>query len=256
MYYIDTHCHLDSEKFEKDVDEVVLACDNYDVKKIVVANVDEHQFDNLYALCEKYPQKLFPTIGIHPVDINKEYKKQLEFVESKLPNERIVAIGEVGIDAYWSKELLDEQIEAFRMHLDLAVKYNLPVIIHCRNAYDILLKILAEKKREADFEAVIHCFGGGIQEAKKAIELGLYLGIGGVVTFKNSNLAEIVAEVGIDRLVLETDAPYLAPTPYRGKRNTPEYIPIIAQKIAEVCKTTPQKVAEVTTANAEKLFRI
>ena len=194
-------------------------------------------------------------IGVHPCSITKNYIKELEIIEIELKKNKYYAIGEIGIDLYWEKKYINEQKKAFDMQIKIALKHNLPIVIHIRNSFDEIFEIL-EKKDNENIKGVFHCFSGNEQQAKKAISLGFKLGIGGVITYKNSNLNNVLKNVSLNNIMLETDSPYLAPNPYRGKRNESSYIPIIANKIAEIYNYDIDQVAKITTKNAEALFNI
>ena len=196
-------------------------------------------------------------IGLHPTSVKENFRQELSLLEKELSNfkNRVVAIGEVGVDLYWSREFEELQYEAFGIQLDWAAKYDLPVIIHTRNSFDEAIGIIDQKIRPG-IKGIFHCFSGTIEQAKRAISSGFLLGIGGVVTYKNSTLASVVEKIGLEHLVLETDAPFLPPVPYRGKRNESAYIPLIAARIAEIKKTSLEEVALISTLNASKLFGV
>jgi TatD DNase family protein len=210
----------------------------------------------MLALADTFPGHCFPMMGLHPTSVKGNYREELAIVVRELanPSKRFFAVGEVGIDFYWSKEFERFQLSAFSFQLDLAVKYDLPVVIHTRNSFDVAADII-EQKKDSAIRGIFHCFGGSVKQAEKAIALGFKLGIGGIITYKNSGLQKVVDLVGLEHLVLETDAPFLPPVPYRGQRNESKYIPVIAQKIAEIKGTSIDEVAQITTSNALKLFK-
>jgi TatD DNase family protein len=206
-------------------------------------------------LSDAYPHLCYPLMGLHPTSVDEDYKEELQAIEYWLERRKFYGIGEIGIDLYWDKKFIEEQKEAFRYQIKLAKKYNLPVVIHVRNSFEETYEIVKEEQ-DGSLKGVFHCFSGSEIEAAKIIELGFLFGIGGVVTFKNSTLDEVLRSIDISNLVLETDSPYLAPVPKRGKRNESSYLMYIAQKIAEVYNVPVARVAEITTSNARNLFGI
>ncbi len=255
MILCDTHSHIYLSDFDSDRKQVVERAVDKGVKYLLLPNIDSHSIKSLLDLCDEYPQNCFPMTGLHPTDVKANYRDELKTVEEWLDKRKFYAVGEIGIDLYWDKTFSKEQEEAFLHQAELAVKYNLPVVIHSRNSTDILLDII-EKINNPDLTGVFHCFSGNVKQAEQAIKLGFKLGIGGVVTYKNSGLAEVVKQTDIKHILLETDAPYLTPAPHRGKRNEPSYLHYIAEKIAEIKQMTKEEVAEATTANAKELFRV
>lgn len=257
MIFVDTHTHLYLEEFDNDRENVVRNALQKGVNYFFLPNIDSRSIDGMMDLSGKFPDHCFPMMGLHPTSVKANYREELAIVEGHLssPEKRFSAIGEIGIDLYWSREFEDNQLSAFGFQLDLAVKYNLPVVIHTRNSFEQAVNVIEEKK-SPEIRGIFHCFGGSLKQAEKAIDLGFLLGIGGIITYKNSGLQEVVEKVGLEHMVLETDAPFLSPVPYRGQRNESGYIPLIAQKIAEIKKTDLSEVAEKTTKNAFKLFNI
>jgi len=256
MKFIDTHCHLYLEEFAADRQKVLENALTAGIHKILLPNIDSTSWQPMLELSTLYPDVCLPMAGLHPTSVMPDtVEKELAELNLQLQTNAFIAIGEIGIDLYWDKTHLNLQEEIFRLQLQLAKKHKLPVVIHVRKSFDEVWRIL---KTEAgpDLKGVFHCFPGDEKQARHVIEAGFMLGIGGVVTFKNSGLQQVVTTIGLDHLVLETDAPFLAPTPYRGKRNEPLYIPIIATKIAELCGVTIEEVAQTTTHNAEKLFNL
>ncbi len=252
---IDTHAHLYSEDFDDDRDAIIKNAIEAGVKKIILPNIDEKSIDGMLALSNAYPDICYPLMGLHPTSVGKNYMEQLMLVQSWLGKETFYGIGEIGIDLYWDKTYLPEQQEAFRTQLKMARSMQLPVVIHVRNSFNEVYSILNEEQN-GNLKGVFHCFSGSETEAQKIIDVGFYMGIGGVVTFKNSNLPEILKKVDIKHLLLETDAPYLAPMPRRGRRNESAYLLPIAEKVAGIYETTTKEVEQITTANARKLFGI
>jgi TatD DNase family protein len=252
---IDTHAHLYSEDFNDDRDVIIRNAIDAGVKKIVLPNIDEKSIGSMLALKDAYPDICYPLMGLHPTSVGKNYKEQLLLVHTWLEKETFYGIGEIGIDLYWDKTYLHEQQEAFRTQLGMARAMHQPVVIHVRNSFDEVYSILSEEQ-DGNMKGVFHCFSGSENEAQKIIDIGFYMGIGGVVTFKNSNLPEVLKKVDIRHLLLETDAPYLAPMPHRGRRNESAYLLHIADKLAGIYETTSMEVAQITTANAKMLFGI
>ena len=255
MQLIDTHSHLYDEAFAGEKDLAVIRAIEAGVDRIILPDIDSVTRDAMFSLADRHPENLFPCLGLHPTSVNAEWKKEIELLEGCC-DRKIHAIGEVGIDCYWSKEFIEEQKEVFRLMLRMAHERNLPVIIHSRDACDIILSILKEC-RHLDTRGVFHAFSGSIETYREIRKLGDWsVGIGGVLTFKKASIAETVRSIPLERIILETDAPYLTPAPHRGKRNESSYIPLIAARLAELQGISPEQVAEQTTANAEKLFAI
>jgi TatD DNase family protein len=257
MIFVDTHTHLYLEEFDNDRDQVVRSAIDKGVKYIFLPNIDSSSIDGMMGLSVNFPDHCFPMMGLHPTSVKANYLEEIAVVEEHLSSSgnRFCAIGEIGIDLYWSREFEDCQLSVFSFQLDLAVKYNLPVVIHTRNSFEQAVSVIEEKYNPA-IRGVFHCFGGSLKQAEKAIELGFLLGIGGIITYKNSGLQQVVSKIALEHLVLETDAPFLPPVPYRGQRNESKYIPVIAQKISEIKGTSIDAVAHITTENALKLFKI
>ncbi len=255
MKFTDTHTHIYSSEFDGDLGAMMDRALADHVTAIFLPAIDSGHHDKMLQVVGAYPKNCFPMMGLHPTSVKNDYKNELRIVENYLSDEsmKFYAIGEIGIDLYWDKTFASEQAEAFGVQLDLAVRHDLPVIIHTRNSMDLVLEIL-EKRQDLRLKGIFHCFSGNTAHAERAIKLGFLLGIGGVVTYKNSGLQQVVAHVSLDNLVLETDAPWLTPVPHRGKRNEPSYIPIIASKVAEVKGMEVDQVAEVTTGNAWRVF--
>jgi TatD DNase family protein len=255
MILIDTHTHLYSKEFDADRDSLIQTAIVNGIEKFYMPNVDEDSIPSMFQVEKKFPQHCFAMMGLHPCSVNQNYPKQLHVVEYWLSKRSFVAIGEIGIDLYWDKTFLEQQQDAFRTQIQLAVKYKLPYVIHLRNAFDEVMEIVNEF-RLLEMKALFHCFSGTLAQAQQVIAAGpnYKLGIGGVVTFKNSGLDKVVEAIDISKIVLETDAPYLAPNPHRGKRNDPEYLLLIAKKIAEIKNMSVEEVAAITTKNAEDVF--
>jgi TatD DNase family protein len=252
---IDTHAHLYAEEFHQDIANVIERARSEGIDRVLLPNIDTNSIEPLKALVASYPDYCIPMMGLHPCSVSTDYKSQLAIIEKELDTNDYIAVGEIGIDLYWDKTTLDIQKDAFIIQCQWAVDRKLPVAIHARDSIDILIKVLQEEVK-GELTGVFHCFGGDIDQAKAIEELGFYLGIGGVVTFKNTKLRDVLVSVSIDRIMVETDAPYLAPVPYRGKRNESSYLKQIISTLAEVYSTTPAEISAITTANALKLFKI
>ncbi len=254
MYFIDTHSHLYSEQFNDDIHDVVQRALNNDIKRIYLPNIDSSSIKSMLSLKENYPQVFEVMAGLHPVDVKANYKEELQIVEEELKKGGYVAVGEIGIDLYWDKTFLQEQIYAFQKQVEWALQYNLPFVIHARESFDEIFEALRKFDGEP-LKGIFHSFTGTLDQAKTALSFGDFkLGINGIVTFKNSNLGEVVRQIGLEHLVLETDAPYLAPVPFRGKRNESSYVLNIAEKISSIFNVPLETVAEITTKNAKHIF--
>jgi TatD DNase family protein len=252
---IDTHSHIYSEDFNADIDEVVQNAYNNGVKKIVLPNIDSGSIKRLVDLSNSYPHICYPLMGLHPTSVDAEYKAELQAMEYWLDKQKFYGIGEIGIDLYWEKAFVNEQKDAFRQQVRLAKSRSLPIVVHVRNSFKEVYSIVKEEQ-DGSLEGIFHCFTGNEKEARKIVDLGFKLGIGGVLTFKNSDLDEVINGVDLKHLVLETDSPYLSPVPKRGQRNESSYLVYIAQKLAEVYGIQVEEVAEITTQNARNLFQI
>lgn len=253
MQLIDTHAHIYEADFQKELSIILQRAQENHVKKIYMPNIDEATITSMMDVAEMHPTRCFPMMGIHPCHVTKKFDRQLYLVEEWLNKASFIAIGEVGIDLYHDTSLSMEQQEAFSIQLNLAKKYNLPLSIHCRNAFKEVLQIV-EKEQDGSLKGVIHCFTGNLIEAERCIKLGFYLGVGGIITMPKSGLAEIISAIALDHLVLETDSPYLTPAPHRGRRNEPAYLSYIAEKLAAIKGVTLLEIASRTTQNAENLF--
>lgn len=255
MTYIDTHAHIYSDKFDEDRDETVQRAVNLGVSKILMPNVDSESIEGMMQ-CEKdYPEVCVPMMGLHPCSVNENVDKELKIVEDWLAKRKFIAIGEIGIDLYWDKTFQNQQIEALKIQIDWAIQYDVPIVLHTRESTQDVIKILEQKHHEK-LRGVFHCFGGSVEEAKAITDLGFMLGLGGVTTFKKGGMDLVVPELSLDDIILETDCPYLAPVPHRGKRNEPSYMLGVASKIAEYKLISIQEVADKTTANAKRLFGV
>ena len=252
---IDTHCHLYDEAFDNDRDQAVQRALDSGVNLMLLPGIDSSSHDRQEALASQYPACFRQMMGLHPTSVTADYANELELVRQKLfnPQAVYVGVGEIGLDLYWDKTFLAQQREVLKTQMRWAKELDLPVCLHVRKAYNELFGLLRDLNF-GSYRGVMHCFGGSIQEANKAIEMGFHIGIGGVVTFKNATLASVAASIPLERILLETDAPYLAPVPYRGKRNESAYIPVIAEKIAALKGVSIAEVDEVTSASATVLF--
>lgn len=256
MILIDTHTHLFLEQFDEDRSTVVEEALRNGIKKMFLPNIDSSTTEKVVQMAKDFPEVCYPIIGLHPTSVKENYRDELKDLEHWLKKEKFYAIGETGIDLYWDKTFIKEQEEAFKFQIKLAKQSGLPLIIHARESFDEIFAIVDELNDER-LKGIFHSFTGTTEQAEKILFYkGFKIGIGGIVTFKNSGLADVVAKIGLEHLVLETDSPYLAPTPKRGKRNESSYLIYIAQKIAEVYNTDIEKVAEITTQNATELFKI
>ncbi len=253
MTYIDTHTHLYDEQFSEDIDSTIKKAIELGVSKMFMPNCNSETIDGMMQLSEKWPNNCIPMMGLHPCYVKEDYQKELSLVNDWLNKEQFAAVGEIGLDYHWDLTFKQQQIEAFEYQIDLALEHDLPIVIHSRSSTQDCIDIV-KKKQDGNLKGVFHCFGGTLDEAKQITDLNFMLGIGGVVTFKNSKLGDIIKDIDIDHLVLETDAPYLAPTPYRGKRNESSYIPLIAEKLVDIKQMSLTDIATATTKNAEKLF--
>jgi len=253
MALIDTHAHIYLSDFNKDIDEVIKRSKESGVTKIIIPSIAKKNHHAQIELSEKYPALVLPLIGLHPTSVKEDYKEELSFVEQELKKNKYYGIGETGIDLYWDTTFKNFQINAFEHQLSLSVEYQLPVVIHQRNSLDEIFTVLSNFSSE-NLRGIFHCYSGNTEQAEKVIEMGFLLGIGGVLTYKNSNLQEIVKHINLKHIVLETDAPFLSPVPYRGKRNEPSRIKIIAAHLANTKGIDISEVENITAENANVVF--
>lgn len=251
----DTHTHLYSEEFSEDRDEMIQRALDVGVKRFFIPAIDSSYVPSMYELEANYPENVFLMCGLHPTYTKENYLEELAFVEKQLQERKFYAIGEIGIDLYWDKTFLKEQQEAFRRQIGWAKQYKLPIVIHCREAFDEVFEILEEQKSD-DLFGIFHCFTGDFGQAQRAISLNMKLGIGGVVTFKNGKIDQYLNQIDLKHIVLETDSPYLAPIPFRGKRNESAYVLNVAQKLADLYGKSVEEIAEITTQNSKEVFGI
>ena len=257
MKFIDTHSHLYSEQFDNDRITAINEAIALGIDTILLPNISSKYTNNLLKLCNQFPENCFPMMGLHPCDVSEEnFDNEMQHVEIELTKNKYIAVGEIGLDLYWDKTKLEVQKRAFIHQIKLAKQYQIPIAIHVRDAFDEAIEIV-ESHNDNTLRGVFHCFTGSIVQAERVIDLkDFYLGIGGVITFKNSGLDQTIKEISLKNLILETDSPYLAPVPFRGKRNESKYLTKIAEKIAEIKNMTIKEIAEITTTNAKKLFHI
>ncbi len=252
---IDTHCHLYLDDFKDKIEDYIERAKKSSVERIFLPAIDSDTHQDVIDLNNKFPAICLPMMGLHPCSVKENFTEELHLVEELLTRHNFYGIGETGLDFYWDKTYVAFQEKSLRRHIELALKYELPLILHTRNATAETIKIVAEYK-SPDLRGIFHCFGDAKEEALEIIDLGFLLGIGGIVTYKNGGLDKVLPHIGLEYLVLETDAPYLSPAPHRGKQNEPSYLPLIADRIAEIKETPVAKVVEQTTVNAKKLFGI
>lgn len=252
---INTHCHIYDEAFDADRDNVIQRALNQGVSKIILPDIDSSTRENMFRVVEQYPQNFFPLLGIHPTSINEDFQKEVDCFLSELNCRTIYGIGEIGIDLYWDKTFIEEQTEVFKLQVSVAQERNLPIVTHVRKAFNETYRALRSMPCQ-NFKGIFHCFSGSKEEAFKIIDMGFHIGIGGVLTFKTSHLDELVKAIPIEKIVLETDDPYLTPVPHRGERNEPGYVTLVAEKLASVLNYHIEEIIEITTNNALSIFDI
>lgn len=252
---INTHCHIYDEAFDADRDNVIQRALNQGVSKIILPDIDSSTRENMFRVVEQYPQNFFPLLGIHPTSINEDFQKEVDSFLSELNCRTIYGIGEIGIDLYWDKTFIEEQTEVFKLQVSVAQERNLPIVTHVRKAFNETYRALRSMPCQ-NFKGIFHCFSGSKEEAFKLIDMGFHIGIGGVLTFKTSHLDEIVKAIPIEKIVLETDDPYLTPVPHRGERNEPGYVTLVAEKLASILNSPIEEIIEITTNNALSIFDI
>ena len=255
MQLIDTHSHIYDQVFKDDIAETIQRAKDANVGKILLPNVDSESIEPMFHLVKNYPDFCLPMMGLHPTSVKENFEEELAICENWLNQEDFVAIGEIGIDLYWDKTFLKEQQIAFERQLDWAVDRKLPVVIHARESFSEIFEIL-ESFKSNKLQGVFHSFTGNLEQANHAVDLGFLLGLNGILTFKNSGLDRVVQAIDSKHLILETDSPYLAPTPKRGKRNESAYVAFVAQKLADIHGLSLDEVTEITTRNAQDLFKI
>ncbi|SDS58301.1 TatD family hydrolase [Winogradskyella sediminis] len=255
MIITDTHTHLYSEAFAEDRAEMIQRAIDANVTRFFIPAIDSTYTESMLQLEKDFPEHVFLMMGLHPTSVKDNYKDELRLVKDFLAKRKFCAIGEIGIDLYWDTSTLDIQIEAFRYQIKLAKQYKLPIVIHCREAFDEIFEVL-EAEQSDDLFGIFHCFTGTLEQAQKAISYNMKLGIGGVVTFKNGKIDQFINQIELKHIVLETDAPYLSPKPYRGKRNESAYINKVLEKLAELYNTGVEDIANITTENSKAIFGI
>ena len=255
MIITDTHTHLYSEAFNEDRADMINRAIEANVKRFFIPAIDSTYTPSMYQLEKAFPDHVFLMMGLHPTHVKENYKDELKHVKEQLSKRKFFAVGEIGIDLYWDKSTLDIQIKAFREQINLAKQYKLPIVIHCREAFDEIFEVLEEEKSD-DLFGIFHCFTGSLEQAHKAISYNMKLGIGGVVTFKNGKIDQFINQIELKHIVLETDSPYLAPKPYRGKRNESAYIYKVLEKLSELYKIPTEDIANITTQNSKDIFGI
>jgi TatD DNase family protein len=255
MFFTDTHTHLYAEEFDMDRNPMIQTAINAGVTRFFIPAIDSNYIQKAYQLEKDFSENIFLMAGLHPCYVKENFENELAIVEKQLSERKFFAIGEIGIDLYWDKTTLDIQKQAFRTQIQWAKKHKLPIVIHCREAFDEVFEVLESEKSD-DLFGIFHCFTGTYQQALQAISYNLKLGIGGVVTFKNGKIDQFLNQIAIENIVLETDSPYLAPNPYRGKRNESVYIVNIAEKISQIYQLPIHQIAEITTQNAKAVFGV
>ena len=255
MILTDTHTHLYSEQFDEDRVQSIEKAIREGVTRFFVPAIDSTYIPRMYELETRFPEQVFLMAGLHPTHVKENYQEELAHVKQQLQSRKFYAVGEIGIDLYWDKTFLKQQQEAFVAQIRLAKQYQLPIVIHARDSFEEIFEIL-ESEKSADLRGIFHCFTGTLEQAHRAMSYNMLLGIGGVVTFKNGKIDQFLHQIPLEKIVLETDAPYLAPTPHRGKRNESSYLKLVALKVAEIYQTDLPTVAQITTENSKRLFGI
>jgi len=251
----DTHTHLYSDAFENDRDSMVQRAIDIGIGRFFIPAIDSSYTDKMYDLERKYPDQVFLMMGLHPTSVKANYKDELLHIENQFAKRKFWAVGEIGIDLYWDKSTLEIQKITFKHQIQLAKKYKLPIIIHCREAFDEIFDVLETENDDSLF-GIFHCFTGTLEQARRAISYNMKLGIGGVVTFKNGKIDTFLSQIDIKHIVLETDSPYLAPAPFRGKRNESSYLYLVSKRLSEIYKVSEEKIASITTQNSRDVFGI
>ncbi len=251
----DTHTHLYSDAFDEDRDTLIQRALDSGIKRFFIPAIDSKYNSAMYALEEKYPENVFLMMGLHPTSVKENFEEELANVEAQFKQRKFFAVGETGIDLFWDKSTLENQKTAFRRQIQLAKKYKLPIVIHCRDAFDEIFEVL-ETEKDSELFGIFHCFTGTFEQAQTAISYNMKLGIGGVVTFKNGKIDTFLNQIPLKHIVLETDSPYLAPAPFRGKRNESSYLILVCKKVAEVYGLSEEDIARITTENSKEVFGV
>jgi TatD DNase family protein len=255
LTYIDSHAHIYAEQFKPDRDDAIRLATEAGVTQILMPNVDHTSIEVMLQTESDHPETCLAMMGLHPCSVQQHFQKELYTVENWLSKRKFISLGETGIDLYWDKTFLPQQQEALQIQVDWAKKYEIPIVLHTREAFNEVFEII-ERNQDGTLRGVFHCFSGTPEEAEKVIKAGFYLGIGGVATFKNGGLDKVLPDIPLENLLLETDCPYLAPVPHRGKRNEPAYLPLIARRVAEIKGVSEEELAVACTANTKKLFNL
>jgi TatD DNase family protein len=255
MLLTDTHTHQYYQTEPQKRQELMQRCLDNGIRRLFLPNVDSSSMELVFSQVAAFPEYCFPMLGLHPCDVKENWRQELELIYAAVRKHKIYAIGEIGIDLYWDKTTLDIQIEAFKIQIAWAKELKLPIVIHCRNSFDEVYQVLLEEQDE-NLRGILHCFTGTLEQAHQLIAIGFYLGIGGVVTYKNSGLDKIVEQIDLKRIVLETDSPYLTPVPFRGKPNESSYLIYVAQKVADLHQIDVETVARITTENSKIIFGV
>jgi TatD DNase family protein len=253
MHLIDTHCHLYLQEYDADLPAVIERAENEGVEKFYLPGIDSSVIDRILKTEQLYPGKCLAMMGLHPCSVRDNYQDELLIVEEWLARRSFSAVGEIGLDFYWDKTFAEQQYDAYKRQLILARQYGLPVVLHSRDSLDESIDTV-QSLQDGRLSGIFHCFGGTLEQARRIIDLGFYLGIGGIITYKNSGLAAVLEQLTLDNIVLETDAPYLTPVPFRGKRNESSYLKYIVQKLADLKQMPVEQAAGITTRNAQKIF--
>jgi TatD DNase family protein len=255
MRLIDSHSHIYAGEFETDLADVIRRAENEGVKRILMPAIDRSTNDQMLAVEASYPGLCLSMMGLHPCSVKENFEEELKNVQQYFEERKFVAVGETGLDFYWDLTYIKQQEKAFQQQIEWALQYDIPVVIHSRNSIDKCIELIS-KNQNGKLKGVFHCFSGSIEQAREIIDLNFYLGIGGVLTFKKSGLDSVLANLSLEKIILETDSPYLAPVPFRGKRNESSYLKYVVEKLAEVKNMRVEDVAETTTANAENIFQL
>ncbi len=255
MFLADTHTHLYIPEMREQIGAMMHRAQHNRVQKFYLPNIDSQSVPDVFSLCDLYPNSCFPMMGLHPCSVNEKFEEELTFIQNYIDEKRVIAIGEIGMDLYWDKTFIEEQKQAFRTQINWAKAGKLPIVIHCRDAFDEIYEILVAEKDEL-LKGIFHCFSGTETQANKIIDLGFYLGIGGVLTYKNSGLAEAIKNIDLKHIVLETDSPYLSPVPHRGKPNESSYLLHVAEKLSDVKNCSLEELANITSMNALEIFGV
>ena len=252
---IDTHSHIYLREFDTDRAEMLARAENERVDLILMPAIDSETHKAMLQAEQDFDGKCISMMGLHPCSVKETYRNELKIVSEYFEKRRFIAVGETGLDFYWDRKFTKEQYESFQVQIELAVQYDIPIVIHSRNSIDECIKVIAENQK-GNLKGVFHCFSGNIEQAKQIIDLGFYLGIGGVITFKNSGLDKVMTDVDVKNVILETDAPYLAPVPFRGKRNECSYLKYVVEKLSAIKNVSKENIQDITTKNAKELFSI